>query len=574
MNTSIPNVILYGQALSLIQQIADSYNSGNVRNVEDAAQELRQILTEFESSSGKPQIQYDPFAEGEPVLSKKVNQLWGDLQNDVNILQNQLDVLRAAAVFTHNIVTTETLRSAAENARVNNKLKTLQLYSDNVDSNIVTFGDSFHDDQFIDESMSQNWQQPLIDNGIVTLGQQGNLADLSTSATVYILPSSNGFAGNNQEVNDPTNAPTDPLTNQKMITFVAETNAADNLVNITDGQPDRWFEYEHVKLSEDDKFKAGNFNFSYKIVTGDQVQMIDWSSGPSDNTLQLNLMIKLADVENINYIAYTPYGLKNNANPPVVVRKVQVSANGTDWIAADPSDVWIATDPNLVAARSADNVVIGTATWNFPSIPVQYIQIAIAQPLSVPTNIGHVYFVKKDSAQRVEGPAPTLPIGAYYDPDGYSFGDTLQGREVFDGQRWAIGIKDIAIQKIQYVEQSVIVTKPLLVGGLVDRVSLEASIYIPPDYPPDSEWVSFFISPDDGATWNQISRIQDDFLDIPEIIAYNDPLPEAFREPGVSYYSVSNPVTSLRLQILITRPNDQPSSTPFVQSYKLKVRTR
>ena len=115
------------------------------------------------------------------------------------------------------------------------------------------------------------------------------------------------------------------------------------------------------------------------------------------------------------------------------------------------------------------------------------------------------------------------------------------------------------------------VSKRFDIPGIVDRVAIEADIQIPDNYDLSIPWVRFYISPDDGATWHEVSRIQDDFLNIPEIVAYNDPTPKDLRDPAVGYYDVKGTVNSLRVKIEITRPDTDQYSTPVVKSYKLKV---
>ena len=574
MAQSIPSVLLYAQASILIKELEDNYALGAIKDVEDVSRNLRDILSRYEETAGTPFLQFEPVAEGEPPLSEKMNRTWQNLSHDVNLLQNQLDILRASAVFTHNLIVTEVTKSQQANARVDNKLKTLQLYSDSADTSVVTFGDSFKSDEFMDKSFSLE-EAPIINDGVLQLGQLGELKNLTAQSVVTILDNSNGFIGNNQEILDPNVAPKDPITNDPIYVFVAEQNRASDKKSITDGQPDKWFEYEQYLINTADRLKAENFGFTYQVTNASGASKVDWSKGVTGGKLQLGLQFDLGTSQRINYVSYLPYGLKNNRNYPVLIKKVQTSANGTDWESVYPENVWVGTDPNLQAARTADNVTTGTAVWPFSERTARYVRIYLEQPQAVSCNIGHQYYIDKDTKKRVEGPIPPIDNPSrYYDPAFVTYGNALQKREYFVGKRWAIGIRDLLIQQVQYRKQSTWVSTPLRVGGLIDRVTLEAEIYVPPVFPTDQSWVNFFVSPDDGSNWYQISRIQDDYLNIPEIIAFNDPLPPQFHEPGVAYYTTGSPVTSIRLKIVLSRPDDLPTGSPLVRSYKLKVKKR
>lgn len=574
MTDSAPSILLYAQAAVLLKKLQDDYTVGAIRSVEDLSKSLRDVLSRYEESAGTPFLKFEPVAEGEPPRSSKMNDTWNSLQHDVNILQDQVDILRAAAVFTHNFVATEIVKSEQANARVDNKLKTLQLYSNSTDSTIITFGDSFKSADLMDKTFSPE-NSPTITDGVLHLGQIGQLKNLSLDSVVTILPNSNGFVGNSQEITDPSDATRDPVTNELIYHFRAEQNRAQDTKFIIDGLPNQWFEYENYLVSNTDRLTAGNMGFTYQTTTATGATQVDWALGPSGRVLKLSLQFDLGVSKKVNYIAYTPYGLENNRNYPVLIKQVRISTNGTDWELIFPQNVWVGTDPNLQAARTADNVTTGAAVWPFSEKSARYVRVDIEQAQPVTTNVGHIYYVDKDTKNRVAGPVPPIENPArYYDPSSLIYGNAIQKREFFVAKRWAIGIRDLLIQQLQYQVQSIWVTTPLRIGGIVDRVTLEADIYVPPEFPSTQSWVNFYVSPNDGTDWYQISRIQDDYLNIPEEIAFNDPLPPQFHEPGVAYYNTGTAVTALRFKIVLSRPEDVSTSTPLVRSYRLKVKKR
>lgn len=619
MSQEVPSVIFHAQALKILDDLRGSYMAG-VGTVDELVVQLRDALNGFQNTVGLPFFDFEPVVDGEPPLSSKINRLWQNLQHDINILQNQSDVSRASAIFTHNLINTELNKAQEANARLSNKIKTLQLYSKAVDTSIVTFGDYFRTDEFVDNAMVPASQQPsFLGESYVTLGQMGDVTDLAVGITPTILGTSNGFPGNWHEVTGEqrtvyytaTNNLTPTYTNNITVTtkesdiqwyatsgalsypedvFKAESDPHADITAITSRATaqltdptqaagtrtvDDWFEYEFCKVEKADRDFAGNWNFAYENnIAGSGI--VDWATGPPGEVLRLDLQMDLGGIENINFISYTPFNLENNLNNPVKVVRVQTSTDQTNWFAVEPSNIYVTNTTNLQTANPGDEIILGDAIWGFAGRPVRYIQFRLEQAHSVACKIGHLYY-QDEADKRVEGPNPVLTApGRLYSADVRTVGDgkLLQRREVFNGKRWAIGISDITVQRLSYAFESTFVTRPLRVGGIVDRVSLEADIKIPQEYDDTQIWVSFFLSPDDGANWYPISRVQDDYLNVPEIIAFNDPQPVALHEPGIAYYNTGIPVDTLRLKCVMKRPGTLPSTTPVLRSYKLKVKRR
>jgi hypothetical protein len=568
MGQAVPTTLFHGQALRLLLDLRAAYQSG-MGSVDEVATQVRGILAAYEETAGAPFFNFDAMVEGEPPLSSKINRLWANLQHDVNILQQQVDIGRAAAVLTHNLIATEVLKAKSENARVSNKLKTLLLYSDAVDANTVIFGDYFHSEEFLDHSRVPSSERALLlGDSYLVIPKAGIVDNFAGHSQPKVLPTSNGFLGNLHEVVD---AGVDQTAGE--VIFKAESDSRSDLWAMLDGEPNTWLEYENVLVSESDRRSANNFGFSYR--TGGQTEATaDWAAGPADGLLRLDLEFDLGSPQSINYIAYVPFNLEDNANYPVKVAKIQISGNGTDWEEVRPRGVYVGTTPNLQAARSADEVVIGQAIWVFPAQVARFVRVFLEQAHAMVRRIGHVYY-ENAVGQRVDTGAPSIDSPeASYAPNSLSLSEHIEKREVFNAKRWAIGIRDIAINNINYAQAGVIVTQPLRVGGVVDRLVLEAEVTIPEIYDESVPWVAFYVTPDDGANWFPIARVQDDYLGIPEVIAFNDPVADAFREPGVGYHSVPGTVTTLRLKAILSRPAGLPTTTPIFHSYRLKATRR
>lgn len=608
MGQVVPSVLFHAQALKLIDDLRTAYQTG-VGSLDDLVVQIRGALLDFEDTLGTPFFEFEPVVDGEPPLSAKMNRLWDNLTHDINVLEQQADIGRSAAVFAHNLIVTEIMKSKNANARVSNKLKTLQLYSKAVDSSIVTFGDHFTSTDFIDFTKIPNDQRPFfMGDGYVTLGQEGQLQDLTAASAVRILDTSNGFSGNLHEVsgdlrtvtftrnatatytpilgtvNDPhghTELNTDGLLVVQEPIFKAETDLRGDLSAVVDNSPSSWFEYEYCQIDPALRLNPSqNMNFTYQkrlAATADSSESsttVNWATGPPNDVLQLDLEFDLGSLQTVNFITYVPYNLQDNSNYPVKVLQVQTSIDRTNWNPVLPLNVVIGPSANL-AAGTSDTTTVGDAIWSFTGRPMRYIQMSIAQSQPVGNvQLGHVYYLDQDD-KRVEGPNPTVTNpAAYYGPDVRKVDNNIQRREVFSGKRWVIGIRDVSIQQINHVISSTVVTTPLRVGGLVDRVSIDADVAIPTEYDNSDSWINFFVSPDDGKNWYQISRVQDDFNGVPEVVAFNDPLPVELQESGVGYYTVQGAVTALRLKVVMHRPANLPSTTPVLHGYSMRVKRR
>lgn len=685
MTQLAPTTLVQSQAVSLIRDLQRRYVSKQIKSPEDVASELKTALTNFLGSLGQPLFEFDPFVEGEPLLSEKINRMFKQLQDDINILSEQTDYIQAGTIFLFNYVNTEILKAQRQNAQASNKLKTLQLYSSAQDNDVIVFGDYFLNEDQIDTTKTPVDSRAAIQYpGFLTLSKATSDADkILNNAKVTILDSSNGFLGNNQEL-DPRsfNSPAayyDDKEAQQDLFFIGQDDRHATLEYTVDQDPTTWIEYEYYMVNPEDRIKAQGFNFTYRkpdpADSSKEIQ-VDWATGPGFSVsqvvklgapgvgnkpvfkdfsgspvepgdrapgrmmslsagetfqyipgqdagvLKLDIQIELKSLRKINTITLSPYALTDNKNNPILVERVETSEDGSTWVQVNPVNMWIANEKNLETARIADNSVVGSGVWIFAERTVKYIRFQVRQRYPVDCVVGHVYWETKKRIQRqfrgdnvnvdigsgigsggngvteievggerAEGPIPTIANPtAYNDPRYSSQGDLVKKVEAFKGKRWAIGIRDVSIDEVLYKPVGTIVSKPFKINGIIDRVALESDIDIPSSFPTsDGElWVKFYISPDDGINWFPISRIQDDFLGIPEILAFNDPLPEEFRELNVGYHNVNSTVNSIRLKIELSRPAStstdantassgsdlNASSTPFVKWYKLKVRKR
>ncbi len=620
MTQLYPSTEYESKAVALIMELRSFILDAQSKlTSEEVSAKFRDIQSRFSEVVGKPLTEYDPLVKGEPLKSEKINRFISGLQKDMNILEEQVELVRATSLFIHNTMNNEIDSARNQNAAAINKLKSLQLYTSAQNNEITIFGDYFKNDSQIDYDKVDQKSRALIDSERrLTLGKV-NIASVNTlkESTIRILPTSTGIPGRLVEVEELSNStPINPINKDPMYRFKSQVDARSNLLYLTDESSATWFEYEKNLVSDQDRVNARNLNFTYTVSERNTDrgiaevkypvpvgEKIDWGNGPVNGVLNLDLEFELDEIKTINEITYTPFGLEDNKNGPVLIKYVETSVDNNEWETLYPTNVYIAQDASLNTARLANEVVVGVARWDVQNDQVKYIRFHIEQKNPVDTKIGHLYYTTPRKVtrridntvtppaiveeivggERAQGPTPTTsaPIKFYSpsfslieSPDAGLTSGLVKRVEIFDGKRWAIGVRDISAKKVEYALSGSIVSQPYRIGGIVDRVSIDSSVFIPETFSPETLWVKYYISPNDGVNWFPISRVQDDYLGIPEILAFNDTIPFEFRESAVGYHTVSNQVNSLRVKIELFRPSNQANKTPVVNWYRLKVKRR
>lgn len=569
MTEIVPSTLANGQALKLVRELIEDAQD---RSFEENLSVLTDILGSFQSGVNSPLLRYEPVVETEPPTTEKTNRTWQRIENDINLLKNQCDFVRASTMFTHNILATETQDIVKKNARLEGKVKSLQLYAVDDSPGVVSFSDTFDDASGIDlEGVTSEQKPSVLAQGNVTLGVTGEAVNHSPDATIRIGERSNGFLGNNQELVSVNDFPSNPANGEPFYEFKAANRDYRNLEQLTDNSPDTWIEYENFWVEES---VPNSRVLTYRhITTEGSSELVNWGQRPADGILNLQLNFEFEEPKIINRVEVNPksFGEKDN---PIYIKSVSVSSNGTEWDMVG-GDIWIGSNPSIRTARAAHDILIGSGVWEFTSRSVSYVRIRFEQPEYMKTNAGYIYWVDPDDGeQRVDGPRPNTA-----EPedllDQLRVDGLLQQRGYVPAKRWAIGLTDVSIMKHTYKEEAKMISTPLRVGNIVDRVTLDdVNMTIPDEYTDEEQWLRFYISPDDGDTWHQISPVQDDFNGVPEQIAYNDPTAEPFREANVGYFDVDGTVDTLRFKTEFTRPSGFSGTTPILHSYTLKVLKR
>lgn len=566
-----PSNKAYTKPAKELRDFLRKYTTSQVNSVEDLSREINAALEEISNNSGGS-VRYEPITFGFIPNSFEINKFIDALTHDMNVLFDEMEILSAGTLHNYNFIQNEILKSENLNKRLHNKIKTLQMYSQSEDKSIVTFGDYFLDDSQIDWSFTApNNRVKVHDKDYVTLGALEEFSAVDEASTVIIQPGSNGLIGNNQQVDS---------SGLFVREFLGKT-PVEELRSAIDGNPNTSFEFEMYQVSPQDRARANGYNFEYYAQSADPSYLylsdqdsVDWASGPSDGVLTLKILVDFGGVKSINDISLTPFGLQDGSNPPITLQEISVSRDKGTWTKINKDPVVIANGIDQNTVLNESNVIyLNSFSQEFEDIQARYALLVITQDKPIDVKIGHSYYIKDN--QVILGPQPYVDqVHLERLPNFVTEKGVSQGRNIFQGKRWAIGIRDLEFRLVRYRSYSEFVSKRIDIPGGVGRVSLEADLAFPQELGDQAGWVRFYVSPDDGVTWHPISRVQENNQSIPEVIVYNENTPVEYRPSGLGYYDLPYTPDQLRVKVEMYAPESSDSLSPMLKSYQLKVKRK
>lgn len=595
--------LLYLQARQLFEQAKTKFEDGTIKSEPLLVASVFNSFQEFFTSMGKPNLVPRYAPEEGPPWSEDYNSMMNELKADLELLFQEVDILGRSLYsdFNHNMVQHDILMKQYET--VLDKMRDLELYSGLNTDNRVEFGrDDFLNKNKIDYARISGAPLELVD-GAVTLPQvsRENVAQNASvtiiagnrKANTFIIGTeSNGFPGNNTEIHSVTD---DVLTNKNYIpTFLGEENNHSDYSVVLDGSPNTWFEYEKVNVREHDKVRvAKNLGWDYQVHEN---QTIPWAEDPENGMLKLHMQLVLPEEKVINQINCNMYTPPNYGAKTAIVKNILVS---------DGKGV-----PKSVLPKDKKD---DQYSFHFEPVKAKVISVLFEQPHKYITDIGHLFYEKKMQtednseyamdmatkkykyAPRVEGPLISLEdlgidvkvsdshVEAQYklltsnDQQAHSIGETINrltnavdmetvdmGVEKFEGFRWAIGIRDIEVFASEYATEGELVTTPFYFDKPMDKISLDVSENIPPVFASNDalkyDWLKYYVSIDDGATWHPITPLTQEVLSPeqpPKI--YTVKMVESSEQRmdwKTDYIESEYPVYSIRMKVVARRPED------------------
>src|SRR5579875_277535 len=616
--------LLYLQAKQKFEVAKKKFEDGSIKTETSLIQSVFQAFQDFFVSMGRPMMIPRYAIQDGPPWSEDYNNMMLEIKHDLELLFQEINVLSEALYtdFNYNMVQYNMITN--EYNQILDKLKNLELVATNLTDNgkIVFCRNDFLNQNQID--FQRIVDKPVhIDHGMVSLPNK-NAQNKATDAQVTIIvgnktyqdfiigSESNGFPGNNHEI---TVTPDGTMTGSDYLyQFIGAKNNHSSYGAVLDGNANTWFEYEMVNIRDLDKSAvAKNLGLDFQVYGS---QTITWASEPTDNKLKLHMQVLLPEPKQINKINLNMYTPPNVGARPAIIKNIMISDGKSELQSIMPKD------------KKDDDY-----SFTFSPRLAKIISFEFEQPYKYFCDIGHIYYEQKkeitntsayvfdaisknhtgSNLPRVDGPLMGLQdigvevklanssVEAYYPlQDAESMPNALEdvlnnltenlnsenidiGIERFEGWRYCIGIRDIEIWSCEYLESAEMITMPYYFDKPLDKISLSVDEMIPEDFYSNLtekyQYLSYYISIDDGATWYPITPLErqsvSNVKDIPpkvytiqQVSSENQQMTQQ-----IGYIESTYPVYSVRLRATFNRPDDDVHkyASPILKSYTIKA---
>lgn len=144
--------------------------------------------------------------------------------------------------------------------------------------------------------------------------------------------------------------------------------------------------------------------------------------------------------------------------------------------------------------------------------------------------------------------------------------------ELTNAKRYAIGLKDIKISKVEFEEESEYISYPFISSKPIKEISIKGSHKIPSLFEGEG-WVEYFISIDRGKTWNKIYDQLSSKNDAKIKYIVNSGSPAESKLEEIGYLETGKEEKEVLVKIVIKRPGGSENSkySPVVYGYNLEV---
>ncbi len=320
-----------------LEKLAINLTTGtSFETQEEIISEVVRVLGDFYRDLNEPIFVPELVMEGDTPDPVLYNRVWNRILDDLSIIFTELENLEALTLNNFNFITTESSRLLARLKNVSSQLGDYILYSSNPTRNAFYFKDSFNDLSRIDTNSSLlNTPECEIDQdqGIVLLPvNKEKDSIIKITEEPVINTSSNGVAGNNQQINAAFNG--DPSV-------------------ILDNNPDTWFEYEKVVKKQDD----------------------------TNESLVLDMTINLGTEQIVNYIRINPNNFGTRTT--IQIDTIETSLDGKVYLNVKDDipigDFLTKDEDNVFILAPSTSKFAGQGIYSFTPRKAKYIHFVFKQ---------------------------------------------------------------------------------------------------------------------------------------------------------------------------------------------------
>lgn len=415
------NILAYQQIYERLRSFFLKDSRKEFESNQQRLEEYNAILFDLHNSISAPSAKYVPYIKGEPPSSEKINKFTQALALDIRNISSQSDFLSAKVINAFNMFALEVENEKSYLDRIGSKAKILQMYNRSESEDLVYFGDSFENMDFMDIAKIKQGNIPLVRNGFATFPVSKSSA--KNISNIQIV-NGNGFAGNAHQVIDDLSE-----EGQSDYRFVGLSSPfIGNARSISDGSPLTYFEYEGLSVDKSvftgDNIPSENeFKYVATASYSDDVEpgsLIDWSSFSYEDDGPLRCTVSLSgDGSTImNSLDIVPY-FKSQKMLTVSSIKVYGRDGVYEEILSEPMYIGSSMSPlNIDVAR---NYFYNKANVKFSERIVSKIDITFEQDNFYEINILHSYW--KPNYGEGEGDGSPFKDLSRFNPDsltGYS----------------------------------------------------------------------------------------------------------------------------------------------------------
>jgi hypothetical protein len=606
------NTSIFDQMAKKIGNFFSDYLSGKFKTKDEMLEQYNEIVRFFNIDFQKPLIQVEQFIKGEPPVSAKINRFSKFLEEDINIVSKQIDNISAKTISTFNLFSQEIENEKRNEERIASKVKILEMYSRSNSSDIYYYGDSFENTDYVDFSKIKANLNPSIYNGKACLPLTESKRWQPSSVSMIELT---GFTGNNHKVTRSFNS-----EGNDTYSFAFERSEISSRIStITDSNPATYFEIESVSISNNDLGNGIPLDYEFQYFVNRNTldakpinTYVNWNQ--EVDSLSAKMIMTRQSPEMLNCISITPFFGSSNTLKISEVIVYDSERNGIN-ILSDP--VYVGKSPISYDINTAKNYYHNKATIRFPEILSNRVEIKFEQEEYEDIITQHTYWATNYEGENTDSspffgqkrfnpesisleqynevnydklsiiPKITeknaFKQGEIYkntvvflkrkdssDPDVRFVVPIKTQKEIRDGKRYSIGIRDIDLIHEKYRNSCEIVSFQFPLDYPLESLMLDMN------YQLNGGSIRSYISVDDAKTWIELSPIQSGFAQVPEVLAFNKFVSSEYRLPGVEYFNSPNvpeEIRSIAIRINMFK-NASVNVTPEIYSYQLIAKVK
>lgn len=573
-------VALDNRLKTVIMELKTNYSKGRIPTITEYSIKVHEAVNDFYKNLGKPSFTFreQTYSPNYNHYKNMIKEFKDDCSCILDVSSDLLDSNKVNNIETDEAV--EILNNRLDN--IDKNVNDIKGYITNltVDKNIIFF-DDFSDDK--DSNFSSVNDKAYIDkaNKLLSIVDINN-TNLTPNLKVRISNDSNGFPGNTHEC----------FMGVNEIKYVGESNPALFVEDIIDDNGFEWFEFESYSIDDDVYDETNGVGFRYK-------EDIKWIKDENE-PLRLRMVFEFKIPTRANWIKID--GVHTSKEKYSVIKKVTIYGENTDI-----------QEITLNKELRADNVI------NFNSQMVKYIIVDIEQQNSYKTDVCREYDINLDSTAMpfhmsngykdyIELDNPKHSIKelrltydtsdkkiTYNNSESYSMSererlkekifhsyddgkDTKLMKDIVKANRKVIKVKKVYVKYAEYKNKGIYISKEFKADKDIKMISLTASDYIPEKFYKDvkkedmKDWIEYYISIDKGSTWHKVEprhRINKGHC----TVMINSQTAPELRNKNILYIDTLLEHDTVKLKIVLNRPDGVKDMSPLVFDYKLDVST-